>query len=453
MSRDPRWVRIASRAYAACLWLYPPAIRAAHGAEMQQAFRDRCREVAAGRRTAWHLGLELAPDLVASSARAHLEGGFGRLPAIALLLFASLAAALATQPRWSAVANDGIKAVESAWMMWREQREFSYRDGVVGGLADRYAAAGDPVSLAIAARLRDSLSEQERLYYGPALGEAWSGEARPHTLHMTEQRDRAARLAGETVTASGSARALAIAVPACRIAGGCNIELALRRLLEREPDNALGWMLEFKRAAQRGDEARMRAAIEGAGRARYLESYMGVAKSAIFAAASEASRDDDAAIVLSQRATALESLPSDDFTHDLRYHCSLAVGARPNDARWLTRHPEARPACLHLAGLLAASSDLQWAAWGWRQLQRAGGVDSPSTQAAYRNILWLQQRSWDAGRHVGADYRHWTPWTAGEWADWRAAWQPGDGEDEAVRRWLRARGLPVRAPADFVPRA
>jgi hypothetical protein len=71
MKRDTRaWDRIDA-AYAFALRLYPRAFRERWGEPMQQAFRDRCREVARGERGITALLAESCTDLARSLASEH----------------------------------------------------------------------------------------------------------------------------------------------------------------------------------------------------------------------------------------------------------------------------------------------------------------------------------------------------------------------------------------------
>jgi hypothetical protein len=130
-------------------------------------------------------------------------------------------------------------------------------------------------------------------------------------------------------------------------------------------------------------------------------------------------------------------------------HCSL----RPRlygKARWIDEHPEARSACLHMAGLLAASSDA-WASMnGWRQLDRSGIEMTPARSQALRDSAWLYRTYWwRIGGEISTAGHPAQPWTLEQWQRWNAAWAPGDGEVPALRRWLQAQSLPVHAPADY----
>ena len=450
MSRRPdaSWIAVAVRLYAACLWLYPSAIREAHGAGMRQAFRDRCREVARGQLGAWRLfGAELAPDLFASATRAHLQLGRtsdGRvLPALFLLTL--LCTALATQPHWSGAAVDAMKAAERNVKIVQEGRELNYRKDLLRGLSDALVAKGDAESIATAALLQRVLYDQQEFQYG-VNGPESDGF---HTIHLPDEGARATALAAQVVATGASATALSIAAQACTMSAGCNEDLALQRLLARDPENAFAWMLEFRRAAQRGDTARMQAAIAGSREARYFDSQADTVHRLLFDQVMAAHAGDGRAIAeVADQFRRMQGLLTDDFVRTIFYHCSLRKVNGPHSPRWVDRHPAARGDCLHLAGLLAGTSDLFAAHWGWRQLHHAGGPLTAPQAQAMRDVAWLaHQRQDRVGLHRGRDGR-WTAWTGDEWVRWNQAWRD-DGEIPALRRWLQAAGLPIQPPDSF----
>ena len=71
MNRDPWWLPVADRVYAAALHLYPREFRDAWGSQMRQTMRDRLR--ARDGRGAFVAGFALLPDLVASAGQEHLH--------------------------------------------------------------------------------------------------------------------------------------------------------------------------------------------------------------------------------------------------------------------------------------------------------------------------------------------------------------------------------------------
>jgi hypothetical protein len=345
-----------------------------------------------------------------------------------------------------------MKAVESIWLMWREQREFSRADAVLQRLASDLVATGTPDALATAALLHQARAEQVRWYAGPLLGDPpWNAEARLHTLYVPQASADAARLAGRLAAEHAQAPALAIAAQACTVRGGCNVDFVVGRLLAVEPRNALGWMLAFKRASQRGDAAAMQAALDGAAAADYYDAY----KARVYALlqrqlASSGDVDAETSAILAEHATRMRQVLTADWHNDLRSRCGFANWPAAPTTLWLDAHPEARASCLRVAGLLAGSAnDLEASLWGWRQLRRAHAPIATEGVQAMRDAEWIQEHARRVGIHLNAEGHGWTPWTAAEWARWNASWAPGDGDLPSLRRWLQAEGIPLHAPDDF----
>jgi hypothetical protein len=144
-------------------------------------------------------------------------------------------------------------------------------------------------------------------------------------------------------------------------------------------------------------------------------------------------------------------MSTDDYRNDLRVQCSFRQPKPAMQVRWVDSHPESRASCLHLARLLAASTDVDAALWGWRQLMRADPTPSAALLGAWRESEWLTRQDRDVGIYPGPDGRSWRPWTDASWQAWAASWNAGDGQAPALRRWLAATGRPTHAPADFVP--
>lgn len=453
MSRAPdaRWISIACRTYSACLWLYPKSLRQAHGDEMLLGFRDRCREVAAGETSAWRVfGLELFPDLLRSAGGAQLELGVGthqRRAFGGLIVLCVLAIALLTQPQWSGAVNNSTKLLGRYWLMIREAREMKRYEKAVTSVANELASRSDPQSRALAALVHRGLYDQREFQY------LWSDDRGWTNLRFSDEGDRATSLAAPLLAQAADAYTLSLATQACAIRTGCNRDLAIRRLVEIDPDNAYGWMLAFKWAAQHQRPEEMKRALEKIGSARYFENYQGRAHRDLFAAA-ERIRPGNADLLadIANQAELNWRVDSADLTNDVQVACSLRQGGNI-PVHWLQLHPESRADCLHLAVLLANSTDLWRAAWGWRQLARAGQVTTAPAQATRRNLIWLyrdnvvglgqNRNSRDANDHS------WTPWQAKDWQLWAESWKPGDGEIPALRRWLRARGQPTTAPDSY----
>ena len=108
-------------------------------------------------------------------------------------------------------------------------------------------------------------------------------------------------------------------------------------------------------------------------------------------------------------------------------------------------------ACLRIAGLLSNSTNLAAARWGARRIYEAQTDPAKRVLALQRlrDRHWWQERAWNVGVYLHTQDHGWDAWTKAEWQNWAAAWKPGDGEIPTVKRWLKSRGMPVSAPADF----
>jgi hypothetical protein len=339
--------------------------------------------------------------------------------------------------------NTGIRSLgtlsdrlESAWVM---RRRAAHAEDVIATLVDR----GDPESLAVAAAVENA---------NRAGHFAWMyGMDR---IEMDAQRAgmaaRATARATQVIAGRPPLPALSIAVQSCRAEAGCDQDLALRTLLERDGGNAATWMMEFNRASELGDERRMRRAVEGAARSTFSDWRLGSVRQALFAPAVEAgsARRFKTAYWLWSDA---QYVRHRSFQHSLLLHCSLGDPAPWNPrAYWIHRHPEGRASCARLAGVLAKSGNLYESEWGWRQLRHSGIDLTPERLRRMRDVEWLRRYGGGtAGRWVHPNGRAWTPWDSAEWRRWYAIWVQDRSEVASAQLWLLAKGLPVHAPSSF----
>lgn len=448
-SADPGWIRAALAVYDACLWLYPKPLRDAHGDEMRQAFRDRCREVVRGEQSAFRVLFgELLPDTLRSAGSEQLSATFGEMRprqywALGLLCCALLG--LLFRDSLSRHTLDIAFKAKYALQEMRYAREQSQHEDRVRDLATSLVAAGT----------LEAKAEAAYLYRSVYLGRMnqWQLSQQDFSSLLVADGERATALAADVFGAHASGHALAVATQACETRAGCNRDAAIRQLTSREPDNAYGWSLAFTSAAQRNDESGMRDAVQKMAQSSHFENYQGRITSDLLQAAQAIAPDDIdylESIAAQVRASGFAMIR--DFREDIRSSCMRRPAEDSSDKpRWLELHPEMQEACLRIALLLSNSTDLRTARWGAQRIFEA--ETDPAKLAVARQRLrdrwWWQQRGWAVGRNGHINDHGWDEWTLAEWQVWVSAWTPGDGEIPSVKRWLKSRGMPVSAPPDY----
>ena len=442
--RDPAWLRVADRVFAACLWCFPRALRQQHGTEMRQVFRDRCREVAGQpARIAHLLFAEMLPDTVASAGSAHWSAGVGepqRRHGFAFLMLLALGGILLFQDEASRFALDWGHEAKVRIAHRREVSRLAAEEAQVRSLADALAAERSPASGALAAYLYhalygnrigmwvegENLAMHPREYYGSDLGP------------LREDGARATRLVGRLPAGPTAAWVVAAATAACEPAAGCDRAKAVARLVATEPDNAYAWAQAFKLASLSGDARATRDALSHMAVARHYDDHVGTIRGALFAAARRWAPDDPhAQAVVARVVSEAGRGDTSDLAHDARVACN-SEPKRDELRGWMASDATIAADCLRYARLLAAS-DGPWNAWlGWREIARR----DPSAQASQ---AFAQAKRLAGAAHVGASPRaggadaqgrtYFYAWDDAEWNRWATVWTPGTTEREGVRRW------------------
>lgn len=455
MSRpaDAGWIRVADKLFGGVLWLYPKQLRADHGDEMRQAFRDRCREVVRGERSAFRVfALELLPDTLRSAGQEQWSASFDQMrprQMLALGLLCCAATGLLFQERLSRATLDLAFQAKYALRNYQDAREALAKENQVRRLADSLSASGNVESKALAAYLyRFLYTSREQMYQYPV-----DRGGSPFAGKLAADGDRANAAAVAVLAARPDIYPLLVAVQACEPELGCNRESAIRRLTQRDPDNGYGWSLAFESAAQKVDRPAMREALARMAGSSHFENYKARIRRDLFESARKlAPADEDFRAVIESEARMAAYLASDDYRYSVRRNCSpRSSGAAAYDSRWIEVAPEIKSDCSRVARLLSQSSDIGFAHWAWRQLYLQA-PDAASRAAAFDKLrnakwLWLQAQGPGSTRLVDGSWGR--KWDSSDWNRWYAAWAPGDGEIPAMKRWLAAQGQPVEAPADF----
>ena len=440
---DPAWIGFANRLFAAFLWLFPSDLRHAHGDEMRQVFRDRCREVAGQPARIAHLMFaEMLPDTVASASEAQWSAGIGtpgRRHGVALGVLLLAAGWLLFQDSISRFVLDWGHEVKIRIAHRQEVARLAAEEGLVRALPDALARETTPASKAIAAYFYRALYVHRIGFW--VEGENVAMHPREHYAADLGVLVEDGARATHALAAIGGAEdpwIATLALQACETDAGCNRAQAVERLLRLEPDNAFGWAQAFKAASLAGDRDAKRRALSRMAAARYYDDHLGEILSEVFAASARLlPQDPHKRALVARYAAEAGSADTDYLQHDVRLECrSAPPGTRP--ATWNTGDPGIAADCLAVARLLAAS-DGPWNAYlGWREIDQR--EQTPATARALEQAKALTRH----GRmNVGASPRggvdaqgrtFWYPWDDAEWNRWAASWTPEMTELDNVRK-------------------
>jgi hypothetical protein len=417
---EPRWLRLAQALHGACLRLFPRRMRDAHGDEMRQAFRDRAREVAAGRGGAWRL---LAHDAVIDSARAataaHLDLGLGpSRPRHAVLLFVLLGAIalLVFQDAVGLAVSRGAKATKQFAMrtyseMYRRRVESAARE-----LAHTLLASGNPDDRALGAWM---LSANPRF--------SWRKSGFQETSSSNQARlyeDMAKARAGIASVADAPSRfALAVATVACGPRIDCDDARVRQRLEALDPRNAYAAFKQFSMANKAGDDRTAVAALDRAAHATHFNDFRDETRWRALRAAVAAHHGDDDALADVARYIGQSDGPWHDFGgYTATTYCQPPyvnpytgnmdrVGDYP---RFWDRHPEQRETCISVARML-------WRSTGLRARERGGQLllafelpEAPTNDA----LREMSRRAYRGSSPDGPIRRPRFDHTDEEWATW-----------------------------------
>ena len=451
--RDPAWIRIADRIYTAAFVLLPKPFRSEYGDCMRQAFRDRCREVARGERSAFRaLALELAPDLITTMGREGMQTGFGDMAPRQFALMGCLCLAFAGLAFRDAITPpvlDTAVAIRNRFNDFVDLRRIEAREANTRRVAEHLAGNSDAGSKALAALLYRSIAERKQnpLYFPDNQSESLYHRL-PEKADAENARIR--QLVSDALRApDAGAYALVRAAESCVPEDGCDRAKVISRLEEVDSGNAYAWTLAFAEADTRNDEPARRNALSQLGRAHRYDTYEGETASRMIRAADAMGLDDDAATATLARDTTRAGLLYDqqfllinDCVKQSRADGSSVVATNAMNQPFAAD-------CHRAFELMAQSSSLGLSTFGWHLLVRSD--DDPALRAEARDQL--RDRYWLAGTRFEQGRVFWNGaedfGSPRERQAWLAAFRGGDGEVASLRRWFIARGLPAHAPSDY----
>jgi len=416
----PRWQRAAEGGYALLLQLYPRRIRERHGEEMQQAFRDRCREVSNGQRSMWRLfAMDFAPDMASSLAGAHFEEPLMPKARHAVVALVLLTCVWFFQGAISKRFLDGYFAASLHYQHWRDVRAFERDEAHVRALAGRLATSPEALDRALAANLYAANAINRQYSESSVVGTPERMSFDPLSNDLQQATRLLASLASDR-----SAEATRVALATCPMVNGCKPETYAARLVELEPRNAFGWSHLFKLHSAAGNEKAALEDLGGMSRSDHYEDGIQLAWKALWQAATKASNGDAAAFgaLGRQWLGPMNGISDQHYEHDVKYRCSLGWPGMTKSPLWLRYNLSERPECRAVALLFAGATDPWTSRWGWHWLER----NEPSRRAT-AGARAAEKRMSDLGMYGGSidpKTRGWRPWTDAEWMQWGEAGHP-----------------------------
>ena len=447
---DPAWIHIAERLYATAFFLLPKRFRDEYGDCLRQAFRDRCREVARGERSAFHaLALELAPDLVTTMGREGMQTGFADMAPRQFALMGCLCVAFAGLVYRDAIAPpvlDAAVAIRNRVNEFIDLRRIEAGEANTRRIAEHLADDPDAGSKALAALLYRSIAERkENPYWAPDNQNEGFYHRLPEKAHAETLRIR--QLVADVLRdPDAGAYALFRAAESCVPQDGCDRAEVIARLEHADAGNGYAWTLAFAEADARNDEPGRRHALDQFALASRYDTYEGdTARRLTRAAEAMGLADEEATVTLTRNI-----IDADLFGEHsvLASDCIRRASARDSDGA-SEMAADVQAGCQRAFELMAQSSKLGPSLQGWHGLARFTGDGAVRSQAKVelRDRYWLAGwRFWQDGVYtdVPGDFH-----SAPERLAWQAAFRDGGGEIASLRRWFVSRGMPAHAPSDY----
>ena len=444
---DPAWVSTLCRVYAAALWLYPRGHRLRWGADMRQAFRDRCREAVRAGRGPWQIVFaELLPDLAVSVGRERIES-VTEISLMKRFLLVTLAFALLGSFLFHAQLVESAVNAQEWWKQRQDIADMRVQDAHRLALAEVVEHERSGPSEDITAAIlywwgADGLDSRH-------LTPGWPQRTAAESAMRKVQLDRADAAFARALKADDH-RALWLAVMHCPAQPAvCTKQSSLTRLREIDADNGATWLAELQAGLDEHDAQRERNALAHFAQATHYDTHYGDTARGMMAAFDKLplparldSGVTDPTATTSQLAEAKRIFRAQNlFGADaLPAYEPLLKYCRTKDAP-----PDAERAtdCAAVGKLMTLSEssmelEVMIGLRAWLRAVPAAMVSE--VQQRMRDERWTLQELAETSPQGNS---------ARSWLDWKAAWMAGGGEREVARRLMQQRKIPLQAPAEF----
>jgi hypothetical protein len=433
--------------YAAALRLYPRSHRQHWGMQMQQAFRDRCREAARAGRGPWRIVFaELLPDLAASVGRERIES-VTEIPPMKRFLLATLAFAVLGSLLFHSQLGEAAANAQEWWQQRQDIAHMRALDAHLLALAgaverDRRGPVGDITAATLYWRGADGRDFHH-------LSSLWPQRTAAESATRSAQLDRADAAFARALKADDR-WALWMAVMDCPArAAVCAKDASLARLREIDASNGATWLAELQAALEAHDAARQRNALAKFAQATHYDTHYGDMMRALMAAFDKLPLPAGLETLVTDPAASRQQLedaqriaiPAYLFGEDLlpAYKPFLdycRTRDMPTDA-------ERAADCVAVGKLMTLSDSsmelevmIGLRAW----LRATPPAMVPEVRQRMLDERWTLQEL--AQLSPQAD-------SARSFLEWKAAWMAGGGERDVAHRLMQQHKIPLQAPPEF----
>ena len=444
---DPAWMSTLCRVYAAALWLYPRGHRLRWGADMRQAFRDRCLEAAGAGRGPWQIVFaELLPDLAASVGRERIESVTEISPMKRFLLVALMFALLGSLLFHAQLGEAAVNAQE-----WWKQKQ---------NVADMRAQDAHLLALAEVVE-RDRRSSVDditaaMLYWWGADG----GDSRHLTLGWPQRTaaESATRSAQLDLADAAFTRALKVddrwalwlAVMDCPARPAvCARDASLARMREIDAGNGATWLAELQAGLDAHDITRERNALARFAQATGYDTRYGDMIRAMLVAFDKLPLPAGLSAGVTDPGASKQQLDEAQriAIPAIHFDAEMLPAYKPLLDYCRTKDPatdaERAIDCAAVGKLMTLSDssmelEVMIGLRAWLRAVPAARV--PEVQQRMRDERWTLQELAETSPQGNS---------ARSWLDWKAAWMAGGGERDVARRLMQQRKIPLQAPPEF----
>lgn len=444
---DPAWMSTLCRVYAIALWLYPRGHRLRWGADMQQAFRDRCLEAARAGRGPWQIVFaELLPDLAVSVGRERIES-VTEISLMKRFLLVTLVFALLGSLLFHAQLGEAAVNAQEWWKQRQVISDMRAQDAHLLALAaaverDRRGSVDD-ITVAMLYWWGADGGDSRHLTPG------WPQRTVGESAMRSAQLDRADAAFTRALKVDDR-WALWLAVMDCPARPAvCARDASLARIREIDASNGATWLAELQAGLDAHDIARERNALARFAQATGYDTHYGDMIRAMLVAFDKlplpaglsAGVTDPAASKQQLEEAQRIAIPAIHFDAEmLPAYKPLLDYCRTKEAQTDAERATDCAAVGKLMTLSDSSMELEVMVGLRAWLRAVPAAMVPEVQQRMRNERWTLQELAETSPQENS---------ARSWLDWKAAWMAGGGERDVALRLMQQRKIPLQAPPEF----